>query len=168
MSEPWLLLSLQPQFAEKLLCGEKTAELRRVRPRLATVGRRVLFYSSSPVMAVSGGATIEAIEEAPRTALWSRIGKASGVTKSQFDAYFAGARSNVALLVTDVWRCSTPIPLATLRRRLPQFHPPQSYCYVSASDVLRLLGSESPDVLAVSSPTAAAPRADRAQGDRGT
>lgn len=139
----WLLLSVQPRFAEKIFGGHKTAELRRLRPRLASEGRRVLFYTSSPVMALSGGATIERIVEGSRDELWRRIGALSGLSQPQFSSYFHGARRHVALVLCDVWRCENPTHLRVLRNRLPHFFPPQSYRYLSSEGVLDLLGAES-------------------------
>lgn len=149
MSDPdWVLLSIQPYFVQKILSGEKTAELRRVRPRLASEGRRVLFYSSSPVMALTGGATIASVVEGPRERVWDRVGASSGVTRRQFDRYFAGARATVALVLEDVWHCQVPIGLASLRNRVPRFHPPQSYCYVTHAEVLRYFAAVSSEELA--------------------
>lgn len=48
-----LFVSVKPRFAEKILAGEKSVELRRVRPSV-TPGTLVIFYASSPTREVVG------------------------------------------------------------------------------------------------------------------
>jgi predicted transcriptional regulator len=43
-----LLLSIRPEYANKIFDRTKTVELRRVRPRLLNEGDRVVVYVSSP------------------------------------------------------------------------------------------------------------------------
>jgi predicted transcriptional regulator len=50
-----LLLSLRPRFADAILAGAKTVELRR-RPINARPGTAILLYASRPMMAIVGTA----------------------------------------------------------------------------------------------------------------
>ena len=53
-----LLLSIHPEYAEKIFDGTKRVELRRVRPRLQN-GDLVIVYVSSPVKAVCGAFRVD-------------------------------------------------------------------------------------------------------------
>ena len=48
-----VLMSIRPQYAEAILSGEKTVELRRRRPSFSA-GTTVLIYSSAPLQTRAG------------------------------------------------------------------------------------------------------------------
>lgn len=50
-------MSVKPQYAELLLSGVRTFELRRVRPKIAA-GGLVLIYASSPATQMVGTGTV--------------------------------------------------------------------------------------------------------------
>jgi predicted transcriptional regulator len=132
-----LLLSVRPRFAEAIMAGTKTVELRRTRMH-APVGSRVVLYSSSPVRAVIGTAVLDRIESEHPAALWLGVGAGSAVTKSEFDAYFHGADSGHGLHLREVDALTTPVSLQDLRRRVG-VEPPQSFRYLSAPQTRALL-----------------------------
>jgi predicted transcriptional regulator len=124
-----LLLSIRPTFAERILAGTKTVELRRVKPS-ARVGQSVLIYGSAPTMALLGTATVDRVDvEDPKT-LWPRVRASAGVTRAEYVDYFDGAQRAAAIWLRDVVRFAEPVGLATLRQRWPWFRAPQSYCFV--------------------------------------
>ena len=131
------LMSMKPWFAEAILVGNKTIELRRRRPNL-DAGSRVLIYASAPMKAVVGWFEVGAVIEAEPIALWHEVGPAAGVTQSQFDDYFAGRLVGYGIEIVDVGR-TNPVPLG--------IHPPQSWQYlretVAAHRVLMALQAAS-------------------------
>jgi predicted transcriptional regulator len=133
-----LFLSLRPRFAEMLLDGRKTVELRRVRPT-AEAGSVVLLYASSPDRALVGRAEIEEIEVDGLRAIWKRHGKATGLNREEYDAYFDGVDQAVAITLRGISRLAQPRPLDDLRRRLVGFRPPQSYRYLDSLQVASLI-----------------------------
>jgi predicted transcriptional regulator len=133
-----LLVSLKPRFAEMILAGEKTVELRRVRPSIEP-GALVVFYASSPVKGVLGTGRVAAIDTSSPSALWERHGSLSGLSRREFSAYFAGSDEAVAIALTDVRRLSKPVPLAELRRRWQGFRPPQSFRYLDAAQAANVM-----------------------------
>lgn len=132
-----LLLSIRPKYAELILNGQKTVELRRVRPKVAP-GDLVLLYASSPTCELVGAFTVDAIEVSSPTALWKRHGSALGVTRSQLYAYFKGTSRAVAISVKAPRRIRHPLTLADLRSQLPGFVPPQSYVFLHPDQVAAL------------------------------
>lgn len=128
-TERRLLLSVKPRFAESILSGAKTIELRRTRPRLE-LPTEALLYASSPTMALVGSCRVDAVVAMSPTALWNKWGGSAGVTRSEFRAYFEGAALGYGLLLSNTERLPSPIGLDSLRQFWPGFQPPQSFGYV--------------------------------------
>ena len=124
-----LFLSVRPTFAERILRGTKTVELRRVRPDV-TKGQWVLLYASSPVRALIGFAIVESVSVAPPNEMWIEAERFAGVSNDEFVRYFAGAATAVAIRLRKVRRLELAIPLSEIRRRWPWLHPPQSFRFV--------------------------------------
>jgi hypothetical protein len=60
------------------------------------------------------------------------------LTRSEFDAYFAGTNRAVAITISDVRALARPASLDELQRRWVGFRPPQSFRYLSPTQVARL------------------------------
>ena len=58
--ERMIVLSLKPRYAEAILSGAKTVELRRIEPKLS-VPTRALIYASTPVKALLGTCIVERV-----------------------------------------------------------------------------------------------------------
>lgn len=132
-----LFLSVRPTYARRILQGKKTVELRRVRPRISE-GALLLLYVSSPVKAVQGISVVERITAAQPDALWRQVAHNVGVTRSEFDDYFEGARMAIAIHLGAVQALSPAITLSDLRGLWPGFCPPQSYQYFTRAELFAL------------------------------
>lgn len=128
-----LLVSVKPVYADLLLSGAKTVELRRVRPNVES-GCLVLLYASSPQMEMVATAHVATIDSEDVDSIWSRYGVATGLDRLTYDRYFAGSPLAVAISLVDVQALTHRIPLAELRRRLSGFRPPQSFRYLPGSE----------------------------------
>ena len=133
-----MLLSIRPRHVARILNGSKTVELRKARPGIFP-GQPVLIYSTSPEAAVVAMCRVSRVESAAPTKLWSRVGRRSGIVRSEFDNYFAGSKIAVALHLTEVEALESPVPLAELRLRGP-FHPPQTWNFLDKERVIALFG----------------------------
>lgn len=136
--ETALFLSLRPRYAELLLAGQKSVELRRIRP-VAPEGSLVLLYASSPAMTLVGQAEVERIEVAALDQVWRKHGLRTGISRAEYDRYFMGSDQAVAILLTNIRRLERPRPLDDLRHRLNGFRPPQSYRYLDSCQVAALI-----------------------------
>jgi predicted transcriptional regulator len=132
-----LLLSLRPRFAELVLAGAKTVELRRVRPNVPP-GAVTLIYASTPTCALVGIAAVLAVHVADRERIWQRHGRHTGITHVEYDAYFEGATDAVAITLTAVRRLPRPVPLPQLRQGRAWFRPPQSFRYLNPEQTASL------------------------------
>lgn len=133
-----LLISIRPRFAEAILSGVKSIELRRTRPRVLP-GTMVLLYASSPRMAVIARARVSRIVEDEPHRIWHDHEDAVGITAQEFVEYFEGARIAYGLVLTEVTALE-PLPIAGLRAL--GLEPPQSWRYL-ASDLLDRIGCQS-------------------------
>lgn len=125
-------MSLRPRFAEAILDGIKTIELRRTRVS-APPGTKLVLYASAPTMAVVGIATLVGVETSSPQQIWRRHRDHVCITKAEYDEYFADAEVATAIAISAPERLAVPHTLAALRAATG-FRPPQSYRYLSELD----------------------------------
>lgn len=136
-AERALLLSLRPRFAELVLAGAKSVELRRVRPNVPP-GAVALIYATSPICALVGAAVVVAVHVDDHDRIWRRYGEDTGITRVEYDAYFEGSTDAVAIALTAVRRLPHPIGLPQLRQGRAWFQPPQSFRYLNPAQTASL------------------------------
>lgn len=121
-----ILISIKPKYADRILDGRKTVELRKRSARIEP-GTRVLIYSTAPCCAVVGEARISFREQLQCEELWQRHGKSAAITLSEFNDYYGDEEEGVAFGIEDVRRYPEPVSLNALRDADDGFRPPQSY-----------------------------------------
>lgn len=107
-----LLLAIKPHFAEAILSGEKTAELRRIAPRLLDPGSTIFLVSRQHIL---GHVTLERIAHAPAECLlrskWeASIASLAGLSPLAVHTYLDGARQPCALHLRYPVRYDSPLP----------------------------------------------------------
>lgn len=130
-----LFISLKPHYADAILDGRKTVELRRTRPNLPD-GALVILYSSTPTRAVVGWAQLIGVSEGTPIEIWDEYGAAAAIEELDYDAYFDGTDQAFALELDDVVAATQPIPLSVIRSIGIQ--PPQSWRYVPAEVTVKI------------------------------
>lgn len=65
---------------------------------------------------------------------------AAAVTKAEYDAYFQGASQAVAIYLEDIRALDNPVSLSDIRRNHKTFHPPQSWHFLNAAQLDKLIG----------------------------
>ncbi len=130
-----VVLSVHPQYSDKIFKGIKTVELRRRFPVAAPRGITAYIYSTSPVRAMVGSTEIKDVIKLPVADIWKKFGSKAQISRSDFDKYFSGLQEGFALTMTNPKSFTRPIDLAELRERFG-FEPPQSFLY--ATRVLRM------------------------------
>ena len=140
----YILLSIQPYFADKIFEGTKKVELRRSVPKYHHKDKIVILYVSTPVKAIVGGFQFSHIVEKNINELWNNVKDIAGVTFEQFSNYYSGADNGYGIFISRVWKYSTPISLELLRSSLSNFSPPQNFRYLHSSQAsdLNLLNFE--------------------------
>ncbi|ECX8367725.1 ASCH domain-containing protein, partial [Salmonella enterica] len=108
-----VLLSIKPEFAEKILDGSKRFEFRKGIFKNRSINT-VVIYATMPLGKVVGQFSIESIlSDAPED-LWIKTQKYAGISKTFFDNYYSGRSTAYAIKVGDVERFETPLPLSAL------------------------------------------------------
>ncbi len=123
-----VVLSIKPQYSEKIIEGKKTIELRRRFPISAPQGTFAYIYSTSPVRAMVGRAEIVDILKLPVHDIWRQFSKRAFIKRADFNQYFGGLDEGFALKFANAQALPRPLDLTELRERFG-FEPPQSFLY---------------------------------------
>jgi predicted transcriptional regulator len=122
-----LLMSVKPEFADRIMRRKKTVELRR---KFSTrwMGYRINIYASAPVMSLVGEARIAGIVVNTPEMIWERFHGAIGCSRAEFDAYAEGAGELYAIELDEVRPYRDRLPLVHMSHLLKEdLTPPQSY-----------------------------------------
>lgn len=124
-----VLLSVKPEFVEKIFRSDKTVELRKKIPTL-DAGDEVLIYASSPVMALVGAIeVVDVVREAPHS-LWKLVKAHAAVERSFYDLYYQDRDTAYGIFIGRTRLFEYACTLPSLREVWPGFRPPQNYRYV--------------------------------------
>ena len=123
-----VVLSIKPTYSKSILDGRKTVELRRRFPVSAPNGTLAYIYSTSPVKAMVGTASIRDVLKLPIEQLWAEFQANASIERDQFNSYFEGLEEGFALVLDEAKAFARPLPLNELRERFG-FEPPQSFLY---------------------------------------
>ena len=120
-----ILLSIKPEYVERIFSGSKKYEFRK---RLANkaVGK-ILIYSTAPIMKVVGEVQIVETISASPTALWESTKKFAGISRDKYREYYKGCKVAYAYRLGQVTRYEPPKELSEFNINLP----PQSFIYLS-------------------------------------
>jgi predicted transcriptional regulator len=121
-----VLLSIKPEFVEKIFDGSKKFEFRRSLFKEIGV-QRIIVYASSPVQKVVGEFEIDNILSLKKNSLWRKTYVYAGISKSFFDQYFDGKDIGHAIQIGKVIKYKQPL---CLNHGFGIKHPPQSFAYV--------------------------------------
>lgn len=123
-----ILISIKPKYADQILIGSKFIEIRRRFSR-KWVGCRAVLYSSRPVSALVGEATISSVTYGRPTEVWSRFESNLGCSYEEFQSYVGSADQVSAIELKDVISYRAPVSLTQLSQAVNEdLRPPQSFC----------------------------------------
>ncbi len=119
-----ILLSIKPEYVEKILGGQKKYEYRK---RLAkTESSIILIYSTSPIMKVVAKVeVVDTICAAPST-LWEKTKRNAGISRRKYREYFHGCKKAYAYQLGEIQIFDIPKSLSEFNISLA----PQSFAYV--------------------------------------
>lgn len=122
------ILSIRPTYANQILAGSKTIELRKSSMGLCK-GDIVLVYASAPEQCIALWFRINSIEEATVPEMWERHKDHLGISHRDYAEYFADTDLAVGLHIGEVHPIA-PIPLRQIESLVPGFVPPQGLIWL--------------------------------------
>lgn len=119
-----VILSIKPEFVEKIFSGKKKYEYRKVlfRQKVDTV----YIYASSPISKIVGEFKIEKVICDTPDAIWRQTKAQSGISRVFFELYYKGKDKGVALKIKD---CKEYTESVNPTSFIPNFKVPQSFVY---------------------------------------
>lgn len=123
------LLSIKPEFVEKIFSGEKLFEYRKAifkRPEV----KSVVIYSTMPEGKIVGEFKVGHILARHPDEVWEKTKQASGINKKFFDEYFSNRKVAYAIEITELKKYDKPIDPY---KNNSSFKAPQSFKYLDFS-----------------------------------
>ena len=120
------LFSIKPEYAERILTGEKKFEFRTVLLKRSVSS--VYIYATAPICAVVGKFELQQIAVGSAKEVWTYTCQFAGIEEDAFFSYYSGKKKAVAYCVTNPVRFATPYPLSVFSLS----RPPQSFAYVES------------------------------------
>jgi predicted transcriptional regulator len=122
------ILSIKPVYANQILKGTKTIELRKSSMGL-TAGDVVLVYSSAPEQRFAFWFRIRLVEPLSVSEMWERYEPVLGIDHEDYVAYFRDLDTAVGLHVGEIHPLN-PIPLREIEKLVDGFVPPQGLIWL--------------------------------------
>jgi len=121
-----VLLSIKPEFADKIFNGIKKYEFRRSIFKKKEV-KTVVVYASSPVQKIIGEFEIETIIKEKVNRLWNLTKDFSGISEEYFFEYFINKEDGFAIKIKRTKKYKRPLSIKE------DFNatPPQSFMYLT-------------------------------------
>ncbi|MEO7049689.1 MAG: hypothetical protein ABI091_30580 [Ferruginibacter sp.] len=120
-----VLLSIKPEFADKIFEGSKKYEFRKVIFKNRDV-KEVIVYASSPIQKVIGEFEIDCILMEEPNDLWEKTKGQSGISEAFFFDYFFDRLVGYAIKIKNVTKYKSP---KCIKADFKAF-PPQSFIYI--------------------------------------
>ena len=105
-----MLLSINPEHVESILCGKKQFEFRKVRCKEDI--EKIYIYSTAPVMKVVAEADVDEIIEDDILTVWNLTKKHAGISYNFYRRYFKGKKKAVAYKLTRIVPYENPRKLS--------------------------------------------------------
>jgi predicted transcriptional regulator len=119
-----VLLSIKPEFADRIFDGTKRYEYRRMIFKQPV--DRVVVYASAPVSKVIGEFEMGGLLYHDLPTLWYKTSRYSGISEQYFYLYFSNKRRGYAIQIGQTRRYRRPLMI----QETYGINPPQSYAYI--------------------------------------
>ena len=120
-----VLLSIKPEFVEKIFMGEKKFEYRKIIFKNKNINT-IIIYATKPIGKIVGEMYIDEILEKEPDLLWEMTKEFSGIDERFYKSYFKGKEKAYAIPIKNYIKYDEPIcPYSEYKN----FTPPQSFMY---------------------------------------
>lgn len=124
-----VLLSIKPEFVEKIFDGSKKYEYRKILFKRNDINV-IVIYASAPVQRVVGEFRIKDIFSESVDILWERTKEHSGISKEYYMSYFQHKDVANAIEIGSMKKYNKMKLLSDYNI----VQAPQSFCYISDQD----------------------------------
>lgn len=118
-----ILLSIKPEYVERILDGTKQYEFRK---RLAKEVTKIVVYSTAPVKMVVAEVEVVGTIECTAQKLWNLTHEHAGIDRKRFYEYFCDCKNACAYVLGNVDKFDNPKSLEEYGLSLA----PQSFIYI--------------------------------------
>lgn len=119
-----ILLSIKPEYVEKILNGDKKFEYRKTMAKRKV--NKIVIYATSPVMKIVGEVEVRELWVNDPDTIWQKTKKHSGISEEFFYRYYENKRKAVVYELGEVIEYKYPIELHEIGINFA----PQSYLYL--------------------------------------
>lgn len=120
---PAAVFALRSKWADLILSGAKTVEIRRSRMN-RMIGRMLIYRTGTGL--IVGEVRVKGMHAAPPETIWREYGAAACLTEKEFDEYAKGADMLYAYRLENPIRYGKPKTLSDIGLK----RAPQSWCYL--------------------------------------
>lgn len=152
------IISLKPRYADLILSGKKSVELRNRIVKLKP-GTTIWIYATRPVGRIVAFAKVKAVDYGEPTLIWKQFKNNICIKKTEFNSYTEDKKRVSAVTLTRVRELTEALTetltLDGIRGLTGAFQPPQFYAYlrsenelfevlngISRSDIQNRIGTE--------------------------
>ena len=121
-----ILLSIKPEYVERIFNGVKKYEFRKHLPQEKV--DKIVVYSTNPVQQIVGEAEVLGLLKMKPSPLWESTKNAAGISRAKYRAYFMGCSTAYAFQLGEVRKYEVPKTLAEMGIK----SAPQSFVYLNA------------------------------------
>ena len=122
-----VLLSIKPEYAERIFNGEKKYEYRRRLFKRKDINT-VVVYVTKPVGKVIGEFQIDDVLEGKPNSIWEQTKLHAGIDKNAYLDYFSEREIGFAIVIKNTTIYKEPLELIDLNPNIK--YPPQSFMYL--------------------------------------
>lgn len=126
-----ILLSIKPQYVEKIISGEKRYEFRKREFKRKDIDT-IVVYSSGNVKKLVGEIHFKRILSDTPFQIWQKTHEQSGMSEESFMRYFMNKAKAYAIAIESFHPYNEPMDIES---KYPGVKAPQSYRYVDETDL---------------------------------
>ncbi len=133
-----IIISIKPNFVDKILCGEKTVELRTRRANIQP-GTKMWIYSTLPRGEICAFASVEYVYTDTPESIWAQYSEEIAITEKEFWEY-VGDRDAVSVIkMSQVDSVKSGVTLKKIKDKIGSFNPPQFFMRLTNNSPIRSL-----------------------------
>ena len=119
-----ILMSIKPEFVEKILNGEKKYEYRKTLPKKNI--DKIIIYSTYPIKKIVGEVEVKNVLIDNIDVIWSKTKNYSGTNKEFFLSYYKNKNKAIAYELGEIKLYNPPLLLSDFNIKFS----PQSFIYL--------------------------------------